>query len=49
MELVLKLVGWGKSYFYNGWNQFDCLVVLSSVTGAICHVLINGQINNCIN
>ncbi|XP_035704715.1 sodium channel protein para isoform X2 [Folsomia candida] len=32
MELVLKLVGWGKSYFYNGWNQFDCLVVLSSVT-----------------
>ena len=31
VEAVLKLVAFGRSYFNNGWNQFDFGVVFASV------------------
>ena len=36
IECILKLTGYGiKSYFYKGWNQFDCFVVITSILDLI--------------
>lgn len=31
IECVLKLIGYGLSYFADSWNQFDFFVVLASI------------------
>lgn len=31
LEMVLKLIAFGKAYFYSGWNIFDFFVVLASI------------------
>lgn len=31
IECVLKLIAYGKTYFNNSWNQFDFVVVSSSL------------------
>jgi hypothetical protein len=30
-EALLKLIAYGKTYFYNAWNKFDFIVVISSL------------------
>ena len=34
-EAIIKLIGLGKYYFYNPWNDFDFAVVLFSVAGLL--------------
>ena len=31
VEAILKLIGYGMTYFDNGWQQFDFFVVISSI------------------
>ena len=31
LEAVLKLIGFGKFYFMNGWNVFDLVIVVASI------------------
>ena len=31
IECILKLIAYGKTYFKNSWNQFDFVVVSSSL------------------
>lgn len=31
IEAIFKLIAYGRSYFYNAWNKFDCFVVSSAV------------------
>lgn len=37
-EAIIKLIGLGKYYFYNPWNDFDFVVVFFSVAGACTSV-----------
>ena len=30
-ESILKIIGYGKSYFENSWNKFDFFVVVMSL------------------
>lgn len=39
VECVLKLIGYGRSYFRNTWNQFDFFVVTASVFDVILEFL----------
>jgi hypothetical protein len=39
VECVLKLVGYGRSYFRNSWNQFDFFVVSASVFDVVLDFL----------
>lgn len=32
-EMIIKLVGFGKEYFRDGWNIFDFLIVISAWLG----------------
>lgn len=32
IEMIVKLLGFGKRYFRDNWNRFDFLVVMTSVT-----------------
>lgn len=31
MEMVLKLIAFGVSYFNNSWNKFDFFVVMAAI------------------
>ena len=31
IEATLKLIGFGKTYFYVGWNRFDFFIVMASL------------------
>ena len=33
MELVLKLIGLGRTYFFEMWNNFDMFIVLATDVG----------------
>ena len=39
IECILKLLAYGKSYFYNNWNLFDFFVVCSSIIDIILGIL----------
>jgi hypothetical protein len=29
--MILKMIGFGLSYFKNGWNRFDFFVVMAAI------------------
>ena len=31
VEMILKLIAFGKTYFNNGWNKFDFFVVCAAI------------------
>ena len=33
MEAIIKLIGTGRYYFKNWWNDFDLIVVIISIAG----------------
>ena len=35
IELVCKLVGFGKIYFYSNWNIFDMVIVIITDAGIL--------------
>ena len=35
IEMIIKVFAFGKSYFHDGWNVFDFLIVLSAWFGII--------------
>lgn len=35
VEMIIKMVGFGKSYFEDGWCVFDFLIVMSAWAGII--------------
>lgn len=35
VELVCKLVGFGKVYFYSNWNIFDMVIVIITDAGIL--------------
>jgi len=35
IEAVIKIIGYGKRYFLDGWNIFDFIVVVGSIVGII--------------
>ena len=39
MECILKLTAYGETYFNNSWNQFDFVVVISSIFDLIISFL----------
>jgi hypothetical protein len=39
LEAVLKLIGYGGSYFNNAWNKFDFFVVVASLFDVVMSVL----------
>lgn len=43
-EAVVKIVGYGKSYFYYSWNKFDLLIVIGTDIGLVMN-LVNAGIN----
>ena len=43
-EAVVKIIGYGKSYFYYSWNRFDLLIVIGTDIGLIMN-LVNAGIN----
>lgn len=38
VEAVLKLIGYGSSYFNNAWNKFDFFVVATSLFDVVMSV-----------
>ena len=34
-EMTLKLLAFGKAYFFSGWNIFDFFVVMASILDII--------------
>jgi len=38
----LKIIGYGLSYFRNGWNQFDFFVVVASLFDVVMDLLPSG-------
>lgn len=34
-ELIIKLVAYGKPFFYDGWNNFDAFIVFGSLVGVL--------------
>ena len=41
VEMVLKLIAYGDTYFKNSWNRFDFIVVSSSIFDVIIKLLQN--------
>lgn len=41
VEAILKLIGFGKSYFHNTWNKFDFFVVVASILDVLLKLLEN--------
>jgi hypothetical protein len=39
MEMILKLIGLGKIYFYSMWNNFDMVIVFATDFGILLKVL----------
>lgn len=39
MEMILKLIGLGKIYFYSMWNNFDMIIVFATDFGILLKVL----------
>lgn len=39
VEAVLKLIAFGRSYFRNSWNKFDCFVVVSSIFDVVLEIM----------
>ena len=35
LEFIIKLIAFKKDYFYNGWNIFDFLIVVSAWFGIV--------------
>lgn len=35
IEMVLKMIGFGMTYFNTGWNRFDFFVVLASLLDVV--------------
>lgn len=44
IEAILKLIGYGSSYFADSWNQFDFFVVLASIFDIILAMLDPGAV-----
>ena len=42
LEMILKLIGYGRSYFMDGWNLFDFFIIISSYVSLILDLLIEG-------
>ena len=38
MEMILKLFAMGKTYFQEGWNWFDCFIVIGTDIGILMNV-----------
>mmetsp|Transcript_7183 Transcript_7183/g.12108 ORF Transcript_7183/g.12108 Transcript_7183/m.12108 type:complete len:1503 (-) Transcript_7183:75-4583(-) len=45
VEGYLKLVAFGKSYFYNSWNRFDFFVVISSIFDLLLEQMENSSLD----
>ena len=43
MEMILKLFAMGKCYFQEGWNWFDCFIVIGTDIGILLKVLKLGE------
>ena len=41
LEMIIKIVGFGKAYFLEGWNIFDFTIVVSAWSGIILLELFN--------
>ena len=41
IEMVLKLIAYGDTYFKNSWNKFDFVVVFSSLFDVVIKLLEN--------
>ena len=35
LELIFKLIGFGKRFFKDGWNQFDAFIVSGTIAGVM--------------
>lgn len=35
LEIVLKLIAFGKMFWQNGWNQLDTVIVIGTFVGII--------------
>ena len=46
IECVLKLIGFGKSYFKDQWNIFDFLVVMGTNFGIIMSVFLQIDVSS---
>lgn len=44
MEMIIKMIAFGKSYFDNGWNKFDFFVV----NAAIFDIVLNNMNSNAL-
>ena len=42
-EMILKLIGLGRQYFYSAWNDFDMLVVIGTDIGIILNFTTSGS------
>jgi len=45
IEAICKLLGMGKSYFKDGWNLFDFLIVLGSLAFVLAGI-VNPEISS---
>jgi hypothetical protein len=43
IEMILKLIGLGKQYFYSAWNVFDCIVVIGTDIGIVLKFVTSGS------
>ena len=43
LEMILKLIGLDKQYFYDSWNLFDMLIVIGTNFGIIMSLLNIGK------
>jgi hypothetical protein len=34
-EFIVKYIGYGKRLFYDGWNTFDMVIMITSIVGII--------------
>ena len=39
LEATLKLIAYGRSYFYTAWNKFDFIIVVSSILDIMINML----------
>ena len=42
LEMILKLFALGKTYFTEGWNLFDCFIVVGTDIGILMNIFIVG-------
>lgn len=43
LEMILKLLGLGRQYFYSAWNVFDCIVVIGTDVGIVLKFVTSGS------